>query len=186
MPRPPATPLRSVLPRLLVLLLLVGLGLGATGCGSSKEDEEDSRPRVADFTLKTHLGGEVHLSEALKKGPVILDFWATWCGPCRLAMPIYADLAEKYADQGLQFLPVSLDVEKAQPKIAPFFEKQGWTFPSLLDPEQKVASKLQVMSLPTMFLIDRDRHIVATHVGYRPSMKTELEEEVRTMLESGR
>lgn len=139
--------------------------------------------RVPDFELPTHDGKKVKLSQALRKGPVILDFWATWCTPCRAVMPVYAELAKTYAEQGLQFLPVSLDSKKAQPRIGQLFEKEGWAFSSLLDPRQKVAAQLRVFSLPTMFLVDRDRRIVATHVGFRPDMKAGLDQEIRTLLE---
>jgi len=144
----------------------------------------DEARYVEDFTLRTHDGGEIKLSDALEDGPVILDFWATGCTPCRHAMPIYAELATKYADKGVRFLPVSLDTKKAQSKIAPLFEKQGWKFVSLLDPTQEIASALHVLSLPTMFLVDQDRRIVATHIGFRPDMKEGLERELQDLIKA--
>ncbi len=163
-----------------VMIAVAGLQLPPASAGESG----DPAIYVEDFTLPTHDGGKVRLRDALKKGPVILDFWATWCTPCRLAMPIYAELAERFADQGLQFLPVSLDTKKAQKKIAPLFAKEGWNFASLLDPKQKVASKLHVMSLPTMFLVDREGRVVAKHVGFRPTMKATLEKEIEALFGS--
>jgi thiol-disulfide isomerase/thioredoxin len=179
----PAT--RTSLATLLVLLVMAMVVLSVVPSGVAIAGEPGSEAvYVPDFTLPTHLGGEVKLSEVLKNGPVILDFWATWCAPCRLAMPIYVELAEQYADQGLRFLPVSVDTKKAQRKIGPWFKKHGWEFASLLDPQQKVASKLRILSLPTMFLVDQDRRIVATHIGFRPDMKERLAKEVQALLNS--
>jgi thiol-disulfide isomerase/thioredoxin len=169
--------------RVLIVIAIAMLSVMSTGVAVAGEPGDEA-VYVPDFTLPTHHGGEVKLSEVLKNGPVILDFWATWCAPCRLAMPIYVELAEQYADQGLRFLPVSVDTKKAQRKIGPWFEKRGWEFASLLDPQQKVASQLRILSLPTMFLVDRDRRIVATHIGFRPDMKESLAKELQALLNS--
>ena len=98
-------------------------------------------------------------------------------------MPVYAELVEKYGEHGLQFLPVSLDTKRAQKKIGPWFEARGFEFPSLLDPDREVAELFNVLSLPTMFLLDTDASLVTWHMGFRPDMKAELETEIRRILD---
>lgn len=178
------------------LLLILGLGLGSLACSGesnpgekTKAEGQDSTQEegevtyyAEDFELPTHLGGKVRLSEALEKGPVILDFWATWCAPCKRAMPVYAELVDTFGEHGLQLLPVSLDNERAQSKIGPWFEERGFEFPSLLDPDREVAQQFNVLSLPTMFLLDSDGRLVTWHVGFRPDMREELEREIRGLV----
>ena len=135
-----------------------------------------------DFRLRTADGGEVRLSEALERGPVLLDFWATWCGPCKVALPRWAALANAYAEHGVQLLAVSQDDPRSQAKILPYMRSQGFTFPALLDGDKQVGRRFRVVSLPTTFLIAPDGRIVAHHVGYREGDELEVERALRVLL----
>lgn len=170
----------------LVLGLLLSLALGACGGGDVQQSGE-SRPRPQlsdelDFTLATLDGAKLRLADALVEGPVILDFWATWCAPCKLAMPAYAALAARYAEQGVRLWAVSWDDPRMYDRIAPYFERAGFTFPALLDAEKKVGRGLGVMNLPTTFLIAPDGSIAWEHVGYAAGDEKELESALRGVL----
>jgi thiol-disulfide isomerase/thioredoxin len=123
--------------------------------------------KAHDFRLRTADGKTFVLSEALENGPVLLDFWATWCAPCKVAMPRWAALAERYAEHGVQLVTVSQDDPRSQPKILPYMRSQGFEFPALLDGEKQVGRKYRVSNVPTTFLIGTDGTIVTHHVGYR-------------------
>jgi thiol-disulfide isomerase/thioredoxin len=148
--------------------------------------------RAADFNLKTLQGESTRLRDALEKGPVLLDFWATWCAPCKKAMPFYDELVARYAEHGVQLLSVNQDDERMQKRIAPYFESKGFTFPALLDPKKEIATEYGVNVLPTSFLIAADGTIAARHVGFRLGDEKVLERELRAVLglepetESGR
>lgn len=135
-----------------------------------------------DFLLRTAEGGSVRLTEALERGPVILDFWATWCGPCKVALPRWNALATAYAEYGVQLLAVSQDDPRSQPKILPYLRSQGFEFPALLDGDKQVGRRYRVVSLPTTFLIAPDGRILMHHAGYREGDERELERELRAFL----
>ena len=128
-------------------------------------------------------GDEVQLADLLEDGPVILDFWATWCGPCKRAMPAWAKLAGEYAEQGVRLVPVSWDHPRMYDRITTYFEKQGFEFSSLVDPEHESGLALGVVSLPTTFLISPDGEIILSHVGYADGDERLLESELRNVLD---
>lgn len=170
----------------LALGFALALTLGACGGGDAQQSRE-SRPRPQlsdelDFALTALDGTELRLADALVEGPVILDFWATWCAPCKLAMPAYAAVAGRYVEQGVKLWAVSWDDPRMHDRIAPYFERAGFTFPALLDSDKKVGRGLGVMNLPTTFLIAPDGSIAWEHVGYAVGDEKELESALRAVL----
>jgi cytochrome c biogenesis protein CcmG/thiol:disulfide interchange protein DsbE len=138
--------------------------------------------KAPDFTL-TNLGGkEVTLSEVLREGPVLLDFWATWCKPCVKAFPDLQDLYEKYQERGLRVVAVSVDSPKSQARVAPLIKSKSYTFEVLLDTQGRVATKYQVMALPRTLLITPSGEIVYATVGNRPTSHKELEQAILEIL----
>lgn len=110
---------------------------------------------------------------------VILDFWATWCGPCRMEIPGFIELQKQYADKGLVVVGVSLDQEGVS-AVKPFMEKMGINYPIVLGDEAVVSAFGGVEGIPTTFIIDRSGQIVGKHVGYAP--KAEFESEIKPLL----
>jgi thiol-disulfide isomerase/thioredoxin len=108
-----------------------------------------------DFTLRDLEGKEVRLSE-LRGKAVLLDFWATWCAPCRAVMPVVELLHREFKDKGLAVFGV--DDEDPQ-VVGKFLQKFGYTLPTLLDPDKQVASKFEVGGIPTTILIDKQGKI---------------------------
>ncbi len=125
-----------------------------------------------DFTLKDLKGDSVSL-KSLRGKVVLLNFWATWCGPCRIEMPLIDHLQEEYRDQGL----VVLGITDEAPELAlKFLAKIQISFAALTDPEQEVAVLYQVRAIPTIFVIGRDGRIVYQGIG------VSREEALRTAL----
>jgi len=110
---------------------------------------------------------------------VVLDFWATWCGPCRMEIPGFIELQKQYADRGLVVVGVSLDQGGAA-VVKPFMEKTGINYPIVLGDEAIVSAFGGVEGIPTTFIIDRNGRIVAKHVGY--TAKAEFEAEIKPLL----
>jgi len=155
-------------PFLLKVLLLLFFGIVLFfGCGSKKEANQ----KAPDFSLQDLKGNTFTLSQHRGK-IILLDFWATWCQPCRMAIPELVDLQRKYKDQGLMVVGVSMDdlQQVSDRDLTAFMEKFKMNY-TVLRADTQVARQYFVsgqMSLPTMFIINRDGEIVDMHVGFAP------------------
>ena len=115
-----------------------------------------------DFTLTRFGTGEkVNLSD-LRGKPLILNFWATWCGPCRAEMPALQAAYERYGDD---LLVVGVDQGEEGAVVGPFLDEFGITFPILLDGDMAVGREYRIMGLPTTFFIDSQGIIRGVHAG---------------------
>lgn len=124
-----------------------------------------------DFTAESINGSTVSLS-SFKGKPVLINFWATWCPPCRGEMPIIQQIQDEYTPQGLQILEVN-DAESLQ-NVKSFITENHYSFPVLLDPNGAIGQRYGVMYIPTSFFIDKNGIIRDVVVGAFPN-KTELE-----------
>jgi thiol-disulfide isomerase/thioredoxin len=123
-------------------------------------------PSARDFTLPSLAGDMIKLSD-FKGQVVILDFWATWCGPCRREIPHFIELREEYGDDGLAIVGIALD-RQGQSKVEPFARQMKMNYPTLLDPTQ-VAAQIYgpIQGIPTTYVIDREGYVRQRLVGYR-------------------
>ena len=115
------------------------------------------------FTL-TALDGKVYSLDALRSHVVLLNFWATWCPPCRKEMPDMQKLYERYEKKGLIVLAVS---DEKRETVEGFLTKQSYTFPILLDPDRKTNTAFYVEGIPKSFLFDRQGRLVAQSIDMR-------------------
>jgi peroxiredoxin len=118
-----------------------------------------------DFTLPTPDGKKLRLFDMRGK-VVFVNFWATWCPPCREEMPAMERLYREHKDHGLVMVAVSLDGDSAV--VPPFVKEHGFTFPVVLDPKMDVANAYGVRALPSSFVVDPDGQVVGIALGARP------------------
>jgi len=132
---------------------------------SSADNHTSDRIPAPDFVMTDIEGNEVHLSDFIGK-PVVLNFWASWCGPCKMEMP---DFDEKYAQLGeeVHFLMVNMtDGSRETVDVAKeFIEAQGYAFPVYFDTEMDAAITYGVSSIPTTYFIDAEGYAVAQAMG---------------------
>jgi peroxiredoxin len=115
-----------------------------------------------DFTAKTEAGEEVTLS-ALRGKVVLLNFWATWCGPCVIEMPAIQREYQRRAQDG--FVVLAINNRETAAEIAPFRERFALTFPIVLDPRGELQEQYTVVSYPSSLFLDQQGVIVARHLG---------------------
>lgn len=115
-----------------------------------------------DFTLPTLDGRSVSLS-GLRGKPVVINFWATWCAPCRDEMPLLQAVATRHAASGLTVL--AIDVQEGEALVQAFVDEFGLTFPVLLDKTGEVVSRYRVRGLPTTVFVDRSGNIQSVYLG---------------------
>lgn len=128
------------------------------------EETEKELPMAPDFTVYDGDGNEVRLSDFTGK-PVVLNFWASWCGPCKMEMP---DFHEAYLELGeeVQFLMLNVTGgRETQESAASFIEKQGYTFPVFYDLDGTAAGAYGAYGLPTTYFIDEAGHAMARATG---------------------
>jgi thiol-disulfide isomerase/thioredoxin len=135
-----------------------------------------------DFNLRTPEGKRVNLKELLEDGPVLLDFWATWCKPCIKAMPKLSSIHEDYGTRGLTVLGINEDGPRGQARVKPFVRSRKIPFPIALDPDGSVRSRMQVAALPTTVLVAQDGEIVLRQVGFSPDHDGQLRATLDTLL----
>ena len=160
-----------------ILAIALALGAVATSCtGQPTTNGGTAGPPevgklVPDFELDTLDGQTVVLSQ-LSGTPVLLNFWATWCGPCRHEMPYLQQVYEDWPGDELVLLTINIGESPSQ--VAEFMQGQGLSFPVLLDSQGEIAEKYGIRGIPTTFFIDKDGIIQDIRIGAFQS-KAEIE-----------
>lgn len=171
------------------LSLAGALILSSVACSHSPSSVEASvkadkdRKSAPDFTLKDSNGTAVKLSD-YKGKVVVLDFWATWCGPCKVEIPWFIEFEKTYKDQGFAVLGVSMD-EEGWTAVKPYINERKMNYRVLLGNDQVGQLYGGVDSLPTTFLIDRSGKIAKVHVGLETG-KEGFQNEILKLLQSPR
>ena len=170
---------RRALAALALLVLPAIAGLAHTASLPAVSLERSRAPAIRARTV----GGEaLNLDQLLAKGPVLLDFWATWCHPCLAELPELEKLHRKYRDRGLTVVGVSVDGPRNFAKVRPFAAKLGLTFPIVLDEDGRLQQLYQVRAMPTTVLIDASGVIASVREGYRPGDSRRLDTEITDLL----
>ena len=132
-----------------------------------------------DFTLRSMGGPNLRLQE--QRGRVVMvNFWATWCGPCRQEMPQLNRLYEKYKSSGFVLLGINVDDDTSN--AASVAAKLGVTFPVLLDTDKKVSREYDLSTMPSTVIIDRDGKVRYVHRGYLTGYEDTYEKQIRELL----
>lgn len=167
------------------------LVLGAlllSSCGSNSDTARaavksvSTRKAAPDFQLKDADGKTVSLSD-YKGKVVLLNFWATWCGPCKIEIPWFVDFEQKYRDQGFAVLGVSMD-DDGWETVKPYIARSKINYRIMIGDEQTAVKFGGVESLPTSFMIDREGRIAAVHVGL--VSKGDYENDIQHLLGKGK
>jgi len=138
---------------------------------------------LPDLTIKLISGKKTRLSTLLEDGPILVEFWATWCAPCKKEMIFLEEYHKKYSDRGFRVLAISTDSPKSMSKIKSYIRAKKHTFLVGLDPSQEVAKKMNAMVMPTVLLIDKDRKVSWFHQGFVPGDEKEIEAQILKLLD---
>jgi peroxiredoxin len=151
-----------------------GLAFFLPQCTTKKKGLENA----PDFSLKSIGGEEINLSR-LRGKIVFVDFWATWCGPCRESIPHLVHLHKKYSEKGFEIIGVSVDKNGVDP-VRRFAESLDIPYPIVIAPAD-LDKQYGVSALPTGFLIDKDGRIQEKFVGFSPKISEELDSKIAVL-----
>jgi peroxiredoxin len=154
-----------------LLVLFISLGVIAPASTANVEG--------GNFTLKSADGSNIRLSE-YRGQVVMLNFWASWCGPCRQEFPHLDALQQKYTDLG--FTIFGINVEQDRTAADKVLRDIPVTFPILFDSENKVSELYDVAAMPTTVLLDRNGVVRYLHRGYKPGYEVKYEEQIRALV----
>ncbi len=154
----------------LILSVLAATSLASSGL------EGHAAP---DFALKSSTGENLRLSE-YRGDVVMINFWATWCGPCRQEMPLLDELYQRYSRVGFNLLGVNIDDDSR--RAMQMIEELGVNFPVLFDASKKVSELYDVDAMPVTVLVDREGTVRYVHQGYKPGYEDKYLTQIRTLL----
>ncbi|MCH8929767.1 MAG: TlpA family protein disulfide reductase [Proteobacteria bacterium] len=162
--------MRGIKILLICLLLPLTNAVGVTGLVGQP---------APDFALKSLSGENLRLSE-FRGEVVMINFWATWCGPCRQEMPLLDELYQRYQKVGFRLLGVNIDDDRRS--AAKMVRVLGLSFPVLLDERKHVSRLYDVDAMPATLLIDRSGIVRYIHHGYRSGYEQSYVDEIRELL----
>ncbi|WP_010272903.1 TlpA family protein disulfide reductase [Paenibacillus senegalensis] len=172
--------------RVLLTVMVLWLGVGIAAIDHFKTYEEASTqimgPRLNHMAPQgklSTLDGTVLAIGGSRDKPLLLNFWASWCGPCQEEAPFLQALYEKYGDQ-IDFYAIHATHDDRRENVEPFIQANGWTFPVLLDEEGHMAEQYRIMGYPTSFILDREGRI-RDQFYYEPPRL--MEERIRRSIE---
>lgn len=141
--------------------------------------EEIENMPAPDFTLKSNTGSNIRLAEQ-RGNVVMLNFWASWCAPCRQEMPHLNALSEQYSPLGFNLLGINVDEDSLAAERA--INELKVAFPVLFDPDSSTADLLAVDAMPTTIIIDKDGNIRHWHRGYQSGYEDSYAEQVAQLI----
>ena len=158
------------------LLLACCLSLSVPGVAMAAAAPGSMAP---DFSLAARDGGKVRLAD-LRGQVVMINFWATWCGPCRQEMPLLAQLSTKYEPLGFTLLGVNVEPDSAA--AVTWLKGMPVTFPILFDTDSTVAGSFGVEGMPSTVFVDRKGQVRHVHQGYKPGDEARYADMIRSLV----
>lgn len=165
----------------LTLVLLMSLPLAGYGAGGNSVVTVTPPVPAPDWTLPAIQNAEGELSMSDFRGKITyVDFWASWCGPCRLSLPALNSLNEAFSDDPVQFLAISIDV--VEEDAWDFLKRYSVDYPVVIDTEGDIARMFAVDGMPSGYLLDAEGRVREIHIGFKRGDELKLAESIKKML----
>lgn len=145
-------------------------------------ENTDSGSTIPDLKVRLLNGTSTTLHQLSQDGPLLIDFWATWCVPCKKVMKYLNQYHEKYADDNFKVLMINTDTPRSLGKVRGFIKSQDYSFNVGMDPNKVLSKKLNGMIMPTLILVDKGGTIKWRHQGYVAGEEIEIEKQIKQVL----
>ena len=145
-------------------------------------ENTDSGSTIPDLKVRLLNGTSTTLHQLSQDGPLLIDFWATWCVPCKKVMKYLNQYHKKYADDNFEVLMINTDTPRSLGKVRGFIKSQDYSFNVGMDPNKVLSKKLNGMIMPTLILVDKGGTIKWRHQGYVAGEEIEIEKQIKQVL----
>lgn len=140
-------------------------------------------PTIPNFRLKDLNNRTVSYEKVKGENLTVIDFWATWCKPCIISMPKFAEMDAEFKDEDVKFIGISIDGPRNQAKVKPFIKSLGIEYTILRDIDSSVMARLRVSAVPTLLIVNSDNEVLYMHEGYKAGEEVEIREKILELLE---
>ena len=145
-------------------------------------ENTDSGSTIPDLKIRLLNGSFTTLHQLSQDGPLLIDFWATWCVPCKKVMKYLNEYHEEYANDNFKVLMINTDTPRSLGKVRGFIKSQNYSFNVGMDPNKVLSRKLNGMIMPTLILVDKGGIIKWRHQGYVAGEEIEIEKQIKKVL----
>ena len=145
-------------------------------------ENTDSGSIIPDLKVRLLNGSSTTLHQLSQDGPLLIDFWATWCLPCIKVMKYLNQYHEKYADDNFKVLMINTDTPRSLGKVRGYIKSKNYSFNVGMDPNKVLSKKLNGMTMPTLILVDKGGIIKWRHQGYVAGEEIEIEKQIKQVL----
>ena len=139
---------------------------------------------IPDLKIKLLDGSTTTIHTLVEEGPLMIDFWATWCVPCKKVMKYLDQYQQDYNEQGFKVLMINQDTPRSLAKVKSYVRAQDYQFFVGLDPNKTIAKKLNGMVMPTLILVDKGGKVKWRHQGFIPGEEVEINTQIKLLLEN--
>ena len=146
-------------------------------------EDTDSGSIIPDLKIRLMNGSSTTLHQLSQDGPLLIDFWATWCVPCKKVMKYLNQYHEDYSNNNFKVLMINTDTPRSLGKVRGFIKSQNYSFYVGMDPNKVLSKKLNGMIMPTLILVDKGGVIKWRHQGYVAGEEIEIEKQIKQILE---
>jgi thiol-disulfide isomerase/thioredoxin len=155
-----------------------------TLCVISAQDQMNIGSTIPDLEIRLLNGEKTTIHQLTEDGPLMIDFWATWCVPCKKVMKFLDQYHQEYAEQDFKVLMINTDSPRSMAKVKSYVRSQQYQFIVGLDPNKMISKKLNGMVMPTLILVDKGGEVKWRHTGYTPGEEAEIKKQIKTLLDN--
>ena len=143
----------------------------------------DDNPNVIpDLKIRMLDGSKTTIHELVKDGPLMIDFWATWCVPCKKVMKFLNEYHQEFEEEKFKVLMINTDSPRSVSKVKSYVRSQDYKFFIGMDPNKSISKKLNGLVMPTLILVDKGGEVVWRHQGYLPGEEVYIKNQIQILV----